>query len=372
MQLHISVRNLVEFIFRSGDIDNRVGKTANTDAMMEGTRIHKKIQNSMDDGYMPEVPLKYVVDSDMYELTLEGRADGIFEDEGINWIDEIKGMYRKVQFFEEPVFVHKAQAMCYAYIFATLNNLDKIGVQMTYCNLDEPEILTKGIKRFREIFEYEKLKQWFDDLIGKYRKWADIQCRSRIRRQDSIKELQFPFEYRVGQKKQVEDVYRTILRQKTLFLQAPTGVGKTISTIFPAVKAVGEELADRIFYLTAKTITASVAIDTFNELQHLGYHAKIIQLTAKEKLCLCEEMDCNPVNCPYAKGHFDRVNDAVFDLLQRDGLFDRDEIIDQAEKFHVWPVEMSLDTAIWCDDIICDYNYLFDPNVYLKRFFRKG
>ena len=176
MQLHISVRNLVEFIFRSGDIDNRVGKTANTDAMMEGTRIHKKIQNSMDDGYMPEVPLKYVVDSDMYELTLEGRADGIFEDEGINWIDEIKGMYRKVQFFEEPVFVHKAQAMCYAYIFATLNNLDKIGVQMTYCDLDEPELLTKGIKRFREIFEYEKLKQWFDDLIGKYRKWADIQC----------------------------------------------------------------------------------------------------------------------------------------------------------------------------------------------------
>ena len=372
MQLHISVRNLVEFIFRSGDIDNRVGKTVNTDAMMEGTRIHKKIQNSMDDGYMPEVPLKYVVDSDMYELTLEGRADGIFEDEGINWIDEIKGMYRKVEFFEEPVFVHKAQAMCYAYIFATLNNLDKIGVQMTYCNLDEPELLTKGIKRFREIFGYEKLKQWFDDLIGKYRKWADIQCRSRIRRQDSIKELQFPFEYRVGQKKLVEDVYRTILRQKTLFLQAPTGVGKTISTIFPAVKAVGEELADRIFYLTAKTITASVAIDTFNELQHLGYHAKIIQLTAKEKLCLCEEMDCNPVNCPYAKGHFDRVNDAVFDLLQRDGLFDRDEIIDQAEKFHVCPFEMSLDTAIWCDDIICDYNYLFDPNVYLKRFFQEG
>ena len=153
--------------------------------------------------------------------------------------------------------------------------------------------------------------------MEEYGKWATFQCEMKNKRQASIKELNFPFEYRPGQKKLVSDVYRTIMRQKLLFMQAPTGVGKTISTIFPAVKAVGEELADRIFYLTAKTITATVAKETFALLEKNGYRAKTIQITAKEKLCPCDEMECNPVTCPYAKGHFDRVNDAVFDLLHR-------------------------------------------------------
>ena len=170
----------------------------------------------------------------------------------------------------------------------------------------------------------------------------------------------------------MEDVYRTILRRKNLFMQAPTGVGKTISTIFPAVKAVGENLGDRIFYLTAKTITASVAKDTFRLLCEYGYKAKIIQLTAKEKLCLCDEMECNPVNCPYAKGHYDRVNDAVFELLTSSDFFTRDEIVEQANKYMVCPFELSLDVSSWVDDIVCDYNYVFDPNVYLKRFFQEG
>ncbi len=366
-KLHISVRNLVEFIFREGDIDNRAGKLQSVDAMMEGTRIHKKIQQSAGKGYMAEVPLSFVLSGELYDLTVEGRADGIFTEDDMVWIDEIKGMYRKVELFEEPVYVHKAQAMCYAYIFAWQNSLETIGVQMTYCNLD-----TEEIKYFRQQFDFEELSDWFTDLMNSYRKWADFQCRFKIIRQKSIKELQFPFEYREGQKKLVEDVYRTILRRKNLFLQAPTGVGKTISTIFPAVKAVGEGLGDRIFYLTAKTITASVARETFSTLMDYGYRAKIIQITAKEKMCLCDEMECNPINCPYAKGHYDRVNDAVYELLQEKDMFMREDLLDHARKHQVCPFEMSLDVATWCDDIVCDYNYVFDPNVYLKRFFQEG
>ena len=364
-KLHISVRNLVEFIFREGDIDNRAGKLQSADAMMEGTRIHKKIQQSAGKGYMAEVPLSFVLSGELYDLTVEGRADGIFTEDDTVWIDEIKGMYRKVELLEEPVYVHKAQAMCYAYIFAWQNSLDSIGVQMTYCNLD-----TEEIKYFRQIFDFEELGEWFADLMNAYRKWADFQCRSKKIRQKSIKALQFPFEYREGQKKLVEDVYRTILRRKNLFLQAPTGVGKTISTIFPAVKAVGEGLGDRIFYLTAKTITASVARETFSTLMDYGYRAKIIQITAKEKMCLCDEMECNPINCPYARGHFDRVNDAVYELLQEKDMFMREDLLEHARKHQVCPFEMSLDVASWCDDIVCDYNYVFDPNVYLKRFFQ--
>ena len=366
-QLHISVRNLVEFIFREGDIDNRSSRAMSADAMMEGTRIHRKIQGSMGKKYQAEVPLSLVVEGDLYELTVEGRADGIFTEDGKCFVDEIKGMYRKVELFEKPVFVHRAQAMCYAYIFALQNNMETIGIQMTYCNLE-----TEQTKYFREEFSFEEIKKWFDDLMEEYGKWATFQCEMKNQRQASIKELNFPFEYRPGQKKLVSDVYRTIMRQKLLFMQAPTGVGKTISTIFPAVKAVGEELADRIFYLTAKTITATVAKETFALLEKNGYRAKTIQITAKEKLCPCDEMECNPVTCPYAKGHFDRVNDAVFDLLHRCEMIERDDILSQADRYTVCPFELCLDTASWCDNIICDYNYVFDPNVYLKRFFQEG
>lgn len=398
-ELHISVRSLVEFIFRGGDIDNRAGRLQSADVMHEGSRIHRKIQKSMGERYRAEVPLKITEDGELYSLTIEGRADGIFTEEQEDrpetvkadfsvaedqearqqnaaagssvpervWIDEIKGMYRGVDSLEEPYFVHKAQAMCYAYIWASQNGLGEIGIQLTYCNLE-----TEEKRLFRQIYSFEALKEWYEDLLARYRRWADFQYEWRRERQASIKKLQFPFSYREGQKRLVEDVYRTILRQKNLFLQASTGVGKTISTIFPAVKAVGEGLGERIFYLTAKTVTATVARETFQLLRENGYHAKIIQITAKEKLCMCGEMECNPVNCPYAQGHYDRVNDAVFELLQEKDVFLREEILAQAEKYRVCPFEMSLDVASFADDIVCDYNYVFDPNVYLKRFFQEG
>ena len=406
-ELHISVRNLVEFILRGGDIDNRSSRMVQ-EAMLEGGKIHRKIQKSMGSSYTAEVPLKIERIEESYILVVEGRADGIafgefaadepaeqMEEQRLSetqeeqrlvdaqkdemqigeplwYIDEIKGVYRNLASMEQPVYVHKAQAMCYAYIYALQNHLDRIGVQMTYCNLD-----TEDIRYFREIWEWEDLYDWFEHLITEYKKWADWQIAWRKTRQESIAQLEFPYPYREGQRKLVADVYRTIMRRKTLFIQAPTGVGKTISTIFPAVKAVGEGLADRIFYLTAKTITATVAKETFQILREHGYQAKIIQLTAKEKLCMCgedgtEALECNPVNCPYAKGHYDRVNDAVYDLLQTSDLFTREEILTQAKKYQVCPFEMSLDVATWVDNILCDYNYVFDPNVYLKRFFQEG
>ena len=184
-QLHISVRNLVEFIFREGDIDNRSSRAMSADAMMEGTRIHRKIQGSMGKEYQAEVPLSLVVEGDLYELTVEGRADGIFTEDGKCFVDEIKGMYRKVELFEKPVFVHRAQAMCYAYIFALQNNMETIGIQMTYCNLD-----TEEIRYFREIFDYETLTVWFTLLIEDYRNWADWQIAWKKQRQESIHTLE--------------------------------------------------------------------------------------------------------------------------------------------------------------------------------------
>ena len=363
-RIRISVRNLVEFIFRSGDIDNRIGKGAQKEAMQEGSRMHRKIQGRMGMEYRAEVPLKLEVPQEQYVLALEGRADGIITNVDGVTVDEIKCMYTDVTRFEEPIFVHKAQAMCYAYIYALQNGLDQISVQLTYCDLDTEEIC-----RFEEAFSFFWLERWFQDMMEAYRKWTDFQFTWRKIRQTSIQTLEFPFPYREGQYKLVGDVYRTIHRKKILFIQAPTGTGKTISTLFPAIRAVGENLGDKIFYLTAKTITRTVAKDTCDLLKAKGYRGKVIVLTAKEKMCPCEEMDCNPSNCLRAKGHYDRVNDAVYDLITTEEDFTRERMLAQAEKYQVCPFEMSLDASLYADIIICDYNYVFDPNVYLKRFF---
>lgn len=466
--IKISVRALVEFLLRSGDIDNRTGAgLPDKEAMQEGSRIHRKIQGRMGSNYRAEVPLSITLPGDGYTLTVEGRADGIFYEQenppispgeqrkqenppislgeqrkqenleirlgeqqkpetaaqretqktevqiekvpagelavqmeaaeaklqsgakkartkiqsdtkktGANGaaqeelcycIDEIKGMYRDLDSLEEPYAVHLAQAKCYAYIYARQQELEHIGVQMTYCNLE-----TEDIRRFRMWYLMDELEEWFGALTDAYRKWAEYQIAWKEIRGASIRELAFPFPWRSGQKKLAMDVYRTILRRKKLFIQAPTGTGKTLSTVYPAVKAVGEGLADRIFYATAKTITRTVAEEAFALLRDGGMRLKTLTITAKEKICPLEETECNPEACPYAKGHYDRVNDAVYELITSGEVFDRETILRQAQKWTVCPFEMSLDVSLWSDAIICDYNYIFDPRARLKRFFAEG
>lgn len=364
--VQISVRSLVEFILRSGDIDNRIGG-ADKDAMLLGGKIHRKIQKQMGGDYHAEVSLKYEVICRGLSILLEGRADGIIDTAKGIVIDEIKGVLKDLDMLKEPIEVHLAQAKCYAYIYASQQKLNEIGVQMTYCNME-----TEEIKRFQSVYSYEELSRWFFELIGTYEKWARYQIQWKEKRNISIKEIQFPFSYREGQKELVTSVYRTILRKKKLFIQAPTGVGKTMATVFPAVKAIGEGLGEKIFYLTAKTITRTVAWQAFDILKEQALRMKVLVLTAKEKTCFCEEMNCNPDACPYAKGHYDRVNDAVYELLTSTDEMSREILEEQARKWQVCPHEMSLDVATWIDVVICDYNYVFDPNAHLRRFFGEG
>lgn len=365
--IRISVRSLVEFILREGDIDNRVSGSMEKDAMLLGGKIHRKIQSRMGTNYTAEVPLKIQMPCDGFVLQIEGRADGVLKDDGKVLIDEIKGILRSLEHLEAPVPVHLAQAKCYAYIYAVQNSLKCIDVQMTYCQME-----TEEIRRFCQKFEFQELQTWFQDLVTQYEKWAKFEIEWRNVRNDSIRQIEFPFPYREGQRDLVVSVYRTILRKKKLFIQAPTGVGKTMATVFPAVRAVGEGLGEKIFYLTAKTITRTVAEQAFSLLKEKGLLYKTITLTAKEKICFCEEAECNPDTCPYAKGHFDRVNDAVFDLITHSGDWSREVLEEQAKKHMVCPFEMSLDVSNWADAVICDYNYAFDPQAHLKRFFSES
>ena len=367
-EIKISVRNLVEFILRGGDLDNRRGKKIDREAMHAGSRLHRKLQRRMGVGYQSEVFLKYHIPMENFDCVIEGRADGIFIEDDLTTVDEIKGVCQDITLIEEPVGVHLAQAKCYAFIYASQQELPQIRVRMTYCNLE-----TEQLKYFHFSYNWQELENWFTTLMAEYEKWARFQASWQRKRQESIQPLEFPFPYREGQQKLAHGVYRTIARKKRLFIQAPTGVGKTMSALFPTVKAVGEGLGDKIFYLTAKTITRTVAEDAFNILRENGLRLKSITLTAKEKLCICQETDCNPGNCPYAEGHYDRVNVAVYELLMEgpDNV-NREALLSQAHKHHVCPFEMSLDVSAWMDAVICDYNYVFDPNVRLKRYFSEG
>ena len=365
--IRISVRNLVEFILREGDIDNRTGGGQDPENMQMGSRIHRKIQRQMGSDYQAEVPLKTEIVCDGFILKIEGRADGLIHTKEQVMVDEIKGVLRELDRVQEPAGIHLAQAKCYASMVAEQEGVDEIGVQMTYCQME-----TEEVKRFQYSYQSNELKVWFDEVIRQYEKWAKFQIEWRKARNASIKGIEFPFPYRKGQRELAVSVYRTILRKKKLFIQAPTGVGKTISTVFPAVKAVGEELGEKIFYLTAKTITRTVAEQAFETLREQNLKFKVITLTAKEKICFCEETSCNPDDCPYAKGHFDRVNDAVYELLMQEDVMSRKVLEAQARKHKVCPFEMALDVSTWVDGVICDYNYVFDPDARLRRFFAEG
>ena len=413
MEIRVSVRQLVEFILREGSIDNRKSGGADT-AMQEGSRIHRMLQRRMGSEYHAEIGLQYTWSTPEYNIIIEGRADGIID---YNWgdhnvtsheitdvfvieedaqdkelpvsrkqekviIDEIKGTYRELKRIAKPAGVHLAQAKCYAYMYAAENHIEHIGVRMTYCHIE-----TEELKYFHEDYTFLELKQWFDELMQEYKKWADFQFAWNGIRTDSIRQLQFPFPYREGQKELVTYVYQTIYHKRKLFLEAPTGVGKTISTVFPAVKSMGEGMTEKIFYLTAKTITRTVAQECFGLLQENGLRMKTIILTAKDKICFMKqeevqeeaalaertgEVECNPDACPYANGHFDRINEAMYDLLTHEEHFTREKVMEYALRYQVCPFEFSLDMSLFSDAVICDYNYVFDPRVYLKRFFADG
>ena len=361
--VRISVRNLVEFILRNGDLVSGSG-TSDKEAMLKGSRLHRKIQKQMGSHYQPEVSLKKDTEYDDLILRVEGRADGIFLQDEQFCIDEIKGVYKKLELMEEPVLVHRAQALCYAWIYLDAHDLEKIDIQMTYAHLD-----TEVIKRFRETLTRAELKQWYEELTDSYHKWLAYQIEWRKKRNESMENLEFPFAYRKGQRKMVSGIYHAISKKEQIFIQAPTGVGKTMSAVFPAVRAIGQGMAETVFYLTARTITRTVAQDAFEILRDRGLLFKVITITAKEKLCFCDKPECDPEKCPYAKGHYDRINDAVYELWTTEQSFDRETLLRHAQKWQVCPFELSLDLAVWMDGVICDYNYVFDPNVYLKRFF---
>ncbi|MCR5774454.1 MAG: ATP-dependent DNA helicase [Lachnospiraceae bacterium] len=364
--INISVRNLVEFIFRNGDIDERRGQGGSVEAMLEGARIHRAIQSAAGSDYSAEVAVREEITlAPDLVLALEGRADGIIDNKGYITVDEIKGMYLNVLKLTEPFEVHLAQAKCYAYIWAAQHGLSDISVRMTYVGIED-----RQIKLFNYDYEWTELSAWFEELMAKYRPWAVHIAEWMDIREASVKKLEFPYEYRPGQKKLAADVYKTIYHRKKLFLEAPTGTGKTLAVLFPALKAMGEGLVSYVFFLTAKNIGANAAKDALELMRSKGgLRMKSVNLIGKERACISAVPHCNPDECVFAKGHFDRVNEVLYSLVTLRDSFDRESIEKAAIEGNVCPYALARDLTEFSDCIICDYNYVFDPSVSLRHFF---
>ncbi|HEX7065495.1 MAG TPA: ATP-dependent DNA helicase, partial [Bacillales bacterium] len=255
------------------------------------------------------------------------------------------------------------QAKFYAYMYAKEHGLDHMAVQLTYV-----QVKTEEQKQFKQTVSFGELEAYIMDVVERYAPYAILMQQHKEKRNESIQALPFPFEnYRAGQRKLAGAVYQTIAERKNLFANAPTGIGKTISTAFPAVKAMGEGLLDRLFYLTAKTTTRETAEESFSLMEERGLDMKAVTITAKDKICFKEETICQADYCEFADGYYDRVNDAILDILSNETLLNRPVIEKYARKHTVCPFEFSLDLAYAADAVICDYNYIFDPRVSLKR-----
>ena len=359
----VSVRELVEFVHKKESIDNR--KQSNHTAL-EGSKIHRKLQQSMGVNYQSEVTLKTVYQGKQFDIQIEGRCDGIWQREYETIIDEIKtGELTFEQLEDATIQLFLAQAKIYAYIYAMQEQLEEVVVMVRYfCTQDEK------IDEYKNKCSFDELNSYFQETMKEYEKWLIFLDKYRQNRQKNLQALKFPYDnYRKGQRELSIAVYRTLSQEKCLFMEAPTGTGKTLSTLFPALKTMGEYNQRRIFYLTAKTITRQVALDTMKLFEEQQSEIKTIEISAKEKICFMNECKCNPDYCPFAKNYYQKQKLAIWDLLNNGHFYSREQISEVAKKYECCPFELSLDLSLYSDVIVCDYNYLFDPQVYLKRFF---
>lgn len=356
----VSVRDLVEFVLREGDLGGE-RQFVGSDRALAGIRGHQKIQRSRPAAYQTEVPVELMVEAEDFTLHVRGRIDGLLVTAKEVLLEEIK----TVQGWDKQADpLHWAQAKFYGYIYVCDHSLVVIVIQLTYL-----ELTTDKVTEFHETFTRDELATFFSETTAIYTDWVRQQYRWVRERNDSIKSLAFPFpKYRAGQRELAVSAYRVLSEGGRLFLGAPTGIGKTVSVLFPAIKALGEGKLERLFYLTARTIGRSVAEKSLADLRQAGLKLRAVTLTAKQKVCVRDGQPCDQLTCPFAIGYFDRVKPAIRDALQREEIT-RSTLEAVAQKHQVCPFELSLDVSVWADAIICDYNYVFDPQVYLRRHF---
>lgn len=361
MIYRVQVRELIEFALRSGDLGGERDFVGSGRALA-GIRGHQKVQRSRPADYQKEVPVSLELEQDEFVLRIQGRVDGVLPARESLLVEEIKTVMPGWSGTPDPL--HWAQLKAYAFILARESSLPVITLRLTYLELE-----TGHLSEHLQEATRDELQSFFESATVIYLEWlGDWHNWCRVRN-DSIRSLQFPFaQYRPGQRRLAVAAYRALANGKRLFAEAPTGIGKTVSVVFPALKALGEGKLERIFYLTARTTGRVIAEKCFADLTAAGLRARTLTLTAKEKICPRQGQPCDPATCPLALGYYDRVKGAMRSALKHETLT-RAVVESMAAEHQVCPFELSLDLSTWVDAVICDYNYVFDPKVYLKRHF---
>lgn len=362
-ELRLSVHDLVDLLLRTGDIDTRI---FNMSTMQEGTRLHRQYQAKQNQDYFAEISLSAIYEVDDYRVIIEGKADGVYVRDGVLVIEEIKTTIADLKdFHRQNEKWHLMQAVCYADSYAQRNALKNILIKLIYIHQETEE-------EFVQSYEYLAADAHQDvlDLVKEYVVFHRKVFGRLKERQTSLTTLDFPFKnFRKGQRELAKYAYGVAQKQTRLYAQAPTGIGKTISTLYPFVKSLGVTTNRKIFYLTAKHSGKEAALQAITMLRERGAKISHITLTAKEKICFTPNAGCNPDECPFAKGYYDKIKDVIEESISTYEYFTYDTVVEIAKKHRICPFELSLDLSLYCDVIIGDYNYLFDPRVYLRRFF---
>ena len=364
-ELRISVRDLVEYGCRSGDL---AVEFAGSRRAAEAIRAHQRIQHARPSNYQAEVSVSYRVEGEDFDLHVGGRIDGVYtgcDTFPVTVIDEIKTVTRWSDSDELPDNpMHWGQVRVYGFMYAAQHGLREVDIQLTYCHLDSGET-----REHRRTCDIKDLRLFFDELIARYFDWARSVISWCRLRDDSIRSLQFPFpSYRPGQRHMAVETYRAIQAGDQLLMQAATGIGKTMAVVFAAVKAIADGHTHKVFYLTARTTGQSAAEKAIDQLGRQGLRLKSLTLTAKDKICFSPGSACNAEECEFARGYYDRRNQALREILDQDAMT-RSYLEAACARHRLCPFELSLELALYADCIICDYNYAFDPRVYLRRFF---
>lgn len=352
----VAVRTLVETILLSGSISF----TASAQRMQEGAEAHRALQAIPAEGAQNEVTVSGKVQSEHVALTVYGRIDRLY---GTSRIEEIKTTYASRESLHGGDAQHWAQAKCYAYLFCEKNDLAGIDVSLTYFHLGTGELYT-----FTETTARETLAAFFRNLTERYLARLEADYAHACVLNAEIAALPFPYDaFRAGQHELASQVYHAIHRKAALMAQAPTGTGKTMAVLFPALKALGEGHAEKLFYLTARTTQQATAVAALRLLAVPSLRGVVI--SAKEKMCVHDRPICRDGSCACAEGYYDRLNGALDEVCRAGGLYTRETVRTLATKHFLCPFELSLDLSSVCDVIIGDYNYAFDPRVRLQRFF---
>lgn len=374
MNINISVREVIEFACRSGNIDNTITQTYLMERAVEGTIVHGKIQSKRVEYakennflYEKELSLSLAFEVGEHIVKLQGRADGVITDDNGITIEELKSTRKALENIE-PQILHQLQMEIYGYIYCISNGINNINLKLVYIAVETLE---------EKVFEYSKtIDELFDitkNVIDKYCEFLNLAEKCIKQRNETIMKVEFPHShYRKNQRELMKSVYYAINEENDIFIEAPTGTGKTISTLFPTLKALGEDTVEKVFYVTAKTITRQEAKKSLQLLENDGLYMRSIVLTAKEKICFLNQSDCRPESCSYAIGHFDRVNAGILDLVENESIIDREVILEYAKKHNICPHEFQLDVSYFCDVVIGDYNNVYNPSSKLIRYFAEG